>query len=144
MTEKTSFDLSDFIPYMLNRAAEASSAEFQVHYRERYGMLRTEWRVVFHLGRYGEMTAKDICERSKIHKTKVSRAVRALEDKRFLTRTPVETDRRNELLRLTRQGEAVFDDLFKAAEAYDKQLAEQFSTEELTVLRSCLARIAGF
>jgi len=80
------FDLIHFLPYILNQAAEASSLGFQQVYKQRYGMLRTEWRVLFHLGRYGEMTAKDICERARIHKTKISRAVKALEDRRFLVR----------------------------------------------------------
>jgi DNA-binding MarR family transcriptional regulator len=49
-------------------------------------MLRTEWRVLFHLGRYGAMSAREISRRAGIHKTKVSRAVAALERKRFLER----------------------------------------------------------
>jgi hypothetical protein len=55
-------------------------------YKDRYGMLRTEWRVLFHLGRYGAMSAREISRRAGIHKTKVSRAVAALERKRFLER----------------------------------------------------------
>ena len=73
MNEKDDFALQDFLPYLLNRAAEESSLGFQKHYKNRYGMLRTEWRVLFHLGNYGEMTAKEIGSRAKIHKTKISR-----------------------------------------------------------------------
>jgi len=39
---ETDFDLSAFLPYMLNRAAEASSAGFQAAYRDRYGRDRRE------------------------------------------------------------------------------------------------------
>ncbi|WP_446720123.1 MarR family transcriptional regulator, partial [Leisingera sp. ANG-S] len=56
-------------------------------------MLRTEWRVLFHLGNYGQMTAKEIGSRAKIHKTKISRAVAKLSEKRFVTRTRDENDR---------------------------------------------------
>ena len=143
MTKNSAFDLLDFLPYMLTQAAEASSGAFQAYYKDRYGMLRTEWRVLFHLGRYGDMTAKDICLRAKTHKTKVSRAVRALEQKRYVSRTTLEADRRNEVLSLTREGRQVFTDLAKAAEAYDAKLTEPFSAEEQAVLRACLARIAG-
>ncbi len=80
------FNLPHFLPYLLNQAAEAASAGFQAHYRGKYGMLRTEWRVLFHLGCYGRMSAKQICSKAKIHKTKVSRAVRELEAKRLLFR----------------------------------------------------------
>jgi len=56
MSQKDAFDLQDFLPYLLNQAADASSLGFQKYYKDRYGMLRTEWRVLFHLGRYGAMT----------------------------------------------------------------------------------------
>tara|TARA_B110000879_G_C11126642_1_gene494188 strand:+ start:861 stop:1292 length:432 start_codon:yes stop_codon:yes gene_type:complete len=136
------FDLSRFLPYALNQAAEATSIGFQGYYRQRYGMLRTEWRVLFHLGRYGAMTAKGICERASLHKTKVSRAVHALEQKRFLVRTTQERDRRHETLSLTRQGEGVYADLFKAAKSYDAKLSAHFSEEEREILNRCLEKIS--
>jgi len=46
--------------HLLNRAAEEVSLDFQHHYKDRYGMLRTEWRVLAHLGERGTMTARDI------------------------------------------------------------------------------------
>jgi DNA-binding MarR family transcriptional regulator len=136
------FDLGRFLPYALNQAAEATSAGFQKHYRQRYGMLRTEWRVLFHLGRYGEMTAKAICDRASMHKTKVSRAVGALERKRYLSRSPQEQDRRHETLSLTRQGATVYADLYKAAKAYDAAISGHFTAQERDVLNRCLDKIA--
>ena len=142
MAEKADFDLMTFLPYLLNQAAEASSVEFQSHYKSRYGMLRTEWRVLFHLGLYGEMTAKQICERAGLHKTKVSRAVQALEQKRFLKRDVSELDRRVEALTLTRQGQAAYSDLFEAAKRYDGALCADLTQQEDAILRRCLVKIA--
>jgi DNA-binding MarR family transcriptional regulator len=132
------FDLTEFLPYLLNQAAEAASGAFQNHYRERYGMLRTEWRVLFHLGCYGDLSAKDICRRARIHKTKVSRAVHALEAKRFLKRDPSEADRRVERLTLTPQGRRVFKDLSAAAADYDARLTDAFDARDVQMLRRML------
>ena len=107
-------------------------------------MLRTEWRVLFHLGRYGKMTAKEICERARIHKTKVSRSVAALERKRFLTRTALEDDRRHEELSLTRAGQSAYADLSREAARFDKDLVSHISQADQDVLRRCLRQIAGF
>jgi DNA-binding MarR family transcriptional regulator len=137
------FDLSQFLPYALNQAAEAASMGFQQHYRQRYGMLRTEWRVLFHLGRYGQLTAKEICARASLHKTKVSRAVRALEQKRYLVRDVLEQDRRHETLALTGSGGAVYRDLFHAAKAYDAAISASFTAQEREILDRCLVRIAA-
>ena len=138
MMDKTRFELPYFLPYLLNQAAEAASAEFQAYYRGRYGMLRTEWRVLFHLGCYGALSAKEICAKARIHKTKVSRAVRALEQKRFLKRDQTAEDKRVETLTLTAQGRTVFDDLSKAAAEYENRLAETFPEEDLARLRRVL------
>ncbi|MGB7263539.1 MAG: MarR family transcriptional regulator [Albidovulum sp.] len=136
------FSLPTFLPYLLNQAAEAVSQEFQHTYRERYGMLRTEWRVLFHLGVYGDMTAKQICNLSSTHKTKISRAVAALEAKRFATRRTDQNDRRLEHLALTRLGKRVFDDLHETARQYEADISAELSVEELDQLRLVLQKLA--
>lgn len=143
MTQKDDFDLRNFLPFLLNQAAEQSSLEFQRVYKNRYGMLRTEWRVLFHLGIHGEMTAKEIGEHAIIHKTKVSRAVAKLGQRRYLTRTRDDRDRRSEKLALTPAGEAVYRELRGIAEKYDDQLAAHFTNGEAALLRMMLRRLAG-
>lgn len=144
MQKKDDFDLQDFLPYLLNLAAEESSRAFQQVYKDRYGMLRTEWRVLFHLGRYGEMTAKDIGSRARIHKTKISRAVRKLEQRRYLKRVTDDRDRRSEFLSLTPAGQSVYRDLHDTAQNYDDRLAQMFSPDQAELLRQMLRRLAGF
>jgi DNA-binding MarR family transcriptional regulator len=142
MIQKTKFDLQNFLPYLLSQAADASSYGFRRYYKDNYGMLRTEWRVVFHLGCYGKMTAKEICDRGGIHKTKVSRAVAALGKKRFLTSAELPNDRRHEELTLTRAGLAAYSDLSREAAQFDFQLVSTISDADQQVLRRCLRQIA--
>jgi DNA-binding MarR family transcriptional regulator len=132
------FELTEFLPYMLNQAAEAASAGFQPEYKNEYGMLRTEWRVMVHLGRFGQMTATDLGARAGIHKTKISRAVAALERKRFLIRTTSESDRRVEVLSLTPTGLGAYRKLSQTAAKYDRALSARFTPEEERILRKCL------
>jgi DNA-binding MarR family transcriptional regulator len=143
LPQKDEFDLLDFLPFLLNQAAEESSLAFQQVYKNRYGMLRTEWRVLFHLGMFGQMTAKEIGTRSRIHKTKISRAVQRLAERRFLSRTPDESDRRSEFLSLTSAGEAAYRDLRQVARDYDAQLAQAFTAEETALLRRMLRQLAS-
>jgi len=141
--KKDDFELQHFLPFLLNQAAEESSLDFQRVYKNRYGMLRTEWRVLFHLGVFGQMTAKEIGERAKIHKTKISRAVRKLEQRRYLTRTRHQNDRRVEWLTLTPAGKTVYHELRGIAKQYDAKLANLFSTDEAALLRRMLRRLAA-
>lgn len=142
MEKNDPLQIQDFLPYLLNRAAETTSLEFQKTYEDRYGMSRTEWRVLFHLGRHGDLTAKQICTMADLHKTKVSRAVSALEHQRFLIRTAVPIDRRNELLSLTKQGRAAFDHLQDEATRYHNTLMGGFPAEDQAILQRCLKQLA--
>jgi DNA-binding MarR family transcriptional regulator len=137
------FDLEQFLPYLLNQAAEASSLEFQQIYKDRYGMLRNEWRVLFHLGMLGQMTASAIGARAALHKTKISRAVAKLEARRFLTRNRDQHDRRIEHLCLTGAGRAAYNDLREVAQHYDNTLAKGFSDHDAKQLKMMLAKLAG-
>jgi len=142
MQQKADFEMLDFVPYLLNQAAERTSRDFERYYKTKHQILRTEWRVIFHLGRYGALTAKDICQRARIHKTKVSRAVSALDQKRLLTRTIVPDDRRQEMLALTKAGERVFDVLSKEAKIFNAALLAEFSEAEQSQMKDLLAKLA--
>ena len=142
MDDTDTFEMRDFLPYVLAQAAEEVSLEFAAHYRNRYGMLRTEWRVLFHLGRYGALTATDIGQRARLHKTKISRAVSKLEARRFLSRETRADDRRWEVLNLTRMGQAAYDDLSRLAQSYDAKLMQAFDPDERVVLRRALLKLA--
>ena len=139
MPDKPAFSLSDFIPYLLNRAAEDTSADFAKIYKNRFGLLRTEWRVLFHLGQIGETTATEIGQRSKIHKTKISRAVAGLEKRRLLKRTRSDTDRRREYIRLMPAGKKMFAELSQAADKYNETLMEKLTLDEQALLKRMLS-----
>lgn len=143
MAEGGDFDLQDFLPYLLNQAAEATSRGFQATYRTRYGLTRTQWRVMANLGRFGAMTARDICRLSHIEKTKVSRAVAGLEAEGLLTRSTSPDDRRAENLSLTPKGRAVFTEIGQHAQDFDAALRARLGPEIAaridTILREIIA-----
>jgi DNA-binding MarR family transcriptional regulator len=117
------FELDHFLPYRLNRAAESISLSFSRIYKSRYDMTRPEWRTLAALGAVGRMTATEIGAHSSMHKTKVSRAISALEERRWIKRTENENDRRVEHIELTPHGHKAYDDLAGHARAYQAELA---------------------
>ncbi|MCP4208710.1 MAG: winged helix-turn-helix transcriptional regulator [Shimia sp.] len=143
MTKPDDFDLQAFLPYLLNQAAEEASLGFQKIYKDRYGLLRSEWRVLFHLGIFGRLTATEIGAKGKVHKTKVSRAVQRLADRRLVKRARSEEDRRVEWLELTPTGEKVYLDLREVAQDYESSFSIQLNDAELQTLKGILLRLAG-
>ncbi len=123
------FRLETFLPYRLNQAAERVSQRFAAQYRARYRMTRPEWRTLAALGTYGRMTATEIGVNSSMHKTKVSRAVRALEEKRWLKRSENADDRR------------IYDEMIELARAYEVELARLLGKDGLARLEAGLAAV---
>lgn len=136
------FDLETFLPYLLNQAAEATSLAFETDYRGEYGLSRAQWRVMANLGRFGAMTASQICRRTHEEKTRVSRSVQALADRGWLRREAVAGDRRSERLSLTAEGRAVFDRLGARAAAFDRALRARLGPEA-AALEGLLRRLAA-
>ena len=116
--------LEHFLPYRLNRLADAVSRDFARIYKDRFGLTRPEWRVLAALGQLGTMTATEIGRHSAQHKTRVSRAVAALEKRRWLTRATDAADRRIERITLSRAGSEAYRELVPLAQAFERQLRE--------------------
>lgn len=134
------FVLRNFLPYMLNQAAESVSLSFQEHYR-REGLSRTQWRVMAHLHAESGLTAKEICRRSHEEKVGVSRAVAALERRGLLLRTPSDLDRRSERLTLTAAGQQLFARLADRAAAFEAELAARIGEDTLRRSRAMLEEL---
>jgi DNA-binding MarR family transcriptional regulator len=128
--------LEAFLPYRLNRLAEAVGREFSKIYRDRFGLTRPEWRTLATLGEFGTMTATAIGEHSSMHKTKVSRAVAELEKRKWVTRTPDAADRRVEHLALTKAGRGAYGELVPLAKAFEQRLLERATRVDREALLS--------
>ncbi|TYR31974.1 MarR family transcriptional regulator [Mesorhizobium microcysteis] len=131
--------LEDFLPYRLNRLADAVSRSFAQIYRDRFGLTRPEWRLLATLGQYGTMTATAIGQHSAMHKTKVSRAVTGLEKRRWLARRVDTADRRVEHLSLTKAGEEVYRELIPLAHAFERELLGKLGAEDRKALLAGIA-----
>src|SRR5215470_12813548 len=91
--------LEGFLPHRLNVLSSlVSQALTQVY--SQYGIGIPEWRILVSLGQYGIMTGKAIGARTHMHKTKVSRAVAQLEQRKFLIRRANRSDLREAFLSL--------------------------------------------
>jgi len=135
------FSLEQFLPYRLNRAAEFVGLRFAAYYKARYGLTRPEWRTLAALGSSGRMTSKAVGAHSTMHKTKVSRAVFALERRRWLKRTQDEADRRLEHLELTPAGQQAYQELIELARRYQAELVAEIGEGGVHALGDGLAAV---
>lgn len=131
--------LEDFLPYRLNIAAAQASEGLARVYSERFGLDIPGWRVIATLGQFGEATAKAIGAHSRMHKTKVSRAVLDLETRGLLRRSPNPDDKREAFLSLTDQGAATYREIAPLALAYQEELLQRLTPEQRQALDGILS-----
>ncbi len=142
--------LEAFLPYRLNVLAAAVSEGLARVYSERFGLDIPGWRVLATLGQFGPTTSKAIGAHSRMHKTKVSRAVAELEARGLVTRRTSPTDRREALVALTAKGAATYREIVPLALAYERQVLAAFPAEDarrldaaLDLLAESAARLGG-
>ena len=100
--------LADFFPFRLNRLADAVSQDLSAIYRHRFGLEIPEWRVLVTVGQRRDCTAQHIAASTRMHKTRVSRAVAALEGRSLIERALNSDDGREMRLHLTKAGRRVY------------------------------------
>jgi DNA-binding MarR family transcriptional regulator len=76
-----------------------------------------------------------------MHKTKVSRAIRALEQRNWITREADKHDRRIEHIKLTREGHRHYRDLAQLARDYEARLIESLGLSGAEDLQAGLQAI---
>jgi len=140
-SDTNSLALEGFLPYRLARAAEIISRQFATLYRERHGLTRPEWRTLATIGQFDRITATEIGAHSSMHKTKVSRAIRALEQRKWVKRQSDEIDRRVEHIELTREGRTHYRDLVTLARTYEAKLVKTLGQAGADQLVSGIATI---
>lgn len=126
--------LEHFLPYRLNRIAAAVSQDFRSVYGPHHDLTIPEWRVLATLGQFEEISARDIGRHSSMHKTKVSRAVRALEERRWLKRRESEDDRREAILTLTALGQKAYREIVPKAVAFERCILDELGSDSAALM----------
>lgn len=133
--------LQDYLPYRLSVASNRVSGLIARAYQARFGLTIQEWRIIAVLGAGEALTAQGLCEATAMDKVTVSRAIRALDTRGLLTRTPNPADKRASDVRLTADGEAIYAEVAPLALAYEQALLDSFSGEERDQLMALLEKL---
>ena len=141
MSEHAVLDLERFLPYRLSVLSNRISQEIAGLYAARFSLNVTEWRLLAVLGRFPDLTATELVERTAMDKVAVSRAVASLLAEGRLIRKVDGADRRRTRLRLSAKGYRIYDQVAPLALAYQQRLLEGLCAEERTQLEALLSRL---
>jgi len=122
VTRRTALRLDRFLPFRLNRLSAEVSERLAAVYRGPAGLEVAEWRVLVTVAEHPGCAAQDVVLSTRMHKTRVSRAVAALLARRLLRRAPSPEDARAARLALTAAGERLYEELVPLALAQEREL----------------------
>lgn len=134
-------ELERFLPYRLSVLSNRISQDIARLYAQRFALGTTEWRVLAVLGRYPELSASELVERTAMDKVAISRAVaRLLQDGRILRRLHA-GDRRRWLLSLSAKGQRIYHEVAPLALRLEAELLTGLSADEQALLHRILDRL---
>lgn len=140
-TESDVLELEGFLPYRLNVLATLVSQSLARVYGERFGISIPEWRILATLGQFTEMTAREIGQHSRMHKTTVSRAVSALEKRHLVARRPNRQDMREAFLAMTPRGQSIYAEIVPLARSFARDLSQDIRAEDLAVVDRVISQL---
>mgnify|MGYP006169090249 CR=1 FL=1 len=141
MAPHAQLDLDRFLPYRLSVLSNRISSSVAQMYSEHFQLTITEWRVMAILGRYPDLSANEVAQRSAMDKVAVSRAVARLLESGRLTREMHDDDRRRSVLRLSEEGMRIYDQIAPLALDFERQLLGEMTPEERALLFRVLDRL---
>ncbi len=144
MHSRTALHLPGFVPFRLNRLAVAVSHYLSVIYRERFGLDIPEWRVLVTVGPERGCTAQYIAGSTRMHKTRVSRAIAHLVELGLMERTSSTRDRREMQLRLSKTGRRMYQELVPLALERERVLLTCLNKDELRGFLLALEHLEQF
>ena len=138
---RDALELERFLPYRLsvlsNRLSEAIARE----YSQRFALGVTEWRVMAVLGRHPGLSASEVAQRTAMDKVAVSRALAGLAEAGRVHRDIHGGDRRRSVLRLSVQGQRIYDEVAPLALQFEQRLLQGLGAAERTLLFGLLDRL---
>lgn len=123
--------LDSYLPYLLRRADQTLSEPFYA-VLNRYGVARSEWRVMAVLEELGELSVADLAAAALSPQPTVTHALRRLEERGLVQRTLGTTDKRQRFISLTATGSTLTTTLIAEATALETEaLADAGDISEL-------------
>ncbi|OHC55856.1 MAG: hypothetical protein A3D16_17585 [Rhodobacterales bacterium RIFCSPHIGHO2_02_FULL_62_130] len=127
------------LPIALLRARQATAHKFKPH-TDAAGLTQPQWRVIRALAAGEALDVATLAARCVLMQPSVSRLLKGLQD-RSIIETVAGTDARRRLLRLTDEGQRLFDRIAVISEAVYRDIEAVYGREDLARLVEMLVRL---
>lgn len=134
------FDLTQFLPYLVNRAGTVMAREFG-RALEPLGISVSEWRVLAALLARDDLRMSELADLTSIDRTTLSRLVGRMADADFVQRSRTGDDAREVRISLTDEGKLVGELILPLAAHYEAVSLQGLSEADATHLKAMLMTV---
>ncbi len=134
-------DIRDRLAFQITTLGNVISQWASRAYLSKCGVTMTEWRVLVMLKTIGPMTARKICELTKMDKGNVSRAVKKLIADKRVSETPDPEDRRAVILNLTTKGRKKYLEVRRYSDERENRLSAAVGQDNREIFEEIIGRL---
>ena len=134
------FDMDNSLGFILNKTALLSKAHFN-NYLKEYDISPEQWSLVFRVVERSGLTQKELSDSTYKDQANITRSIDRLEQKGFLKRIENPNDRRSFQLVPTQDAIALVERIIPLSQAFNAQLTQGFSEEEIKMLIALLNKV---
>ncbi len=140
------FELTDFLPYLLNRAGSRIAESFSAYLKAEHGITLPMWRVLAALRHRDRQRVGALAKLTSIEVSTLSRLLNAMQRRGLVARhrptvQAVGGDARAVEISLTEAGHRLSESIVPMAAHYEQVALAGFTAEEAESLKAMLARL---
>jgi DNA-binding MarR family transcriptional regulator len=135
--------LADLVGYRLAQAAVVTTAGFERHVGQPFGLRKVDFTLLMLLQANGPLSPKRLAQALALTAPALTMQLDRLQERGLLRRERNPADGRSQNIVLTEAGQRCAHDSAKAAAPMEQDLGERLSRAELAMLIELLARLAG-
>jgi MarR family transcriptional regulator, organic hydroperoxide resistance regulator len=143
LSRQTPVDLSEHLPYLINRVGSALVARFSADALAGAHLSIASWRVLAVLSNKGGLRQTDLAEMTSIDASTLSRLITRLVHDGLVRRTRSKQDSREVTVQLTRKAETLLRKLIPIAVGLQKAATRNLSKRDLATLKRVLRKMHG-
>jgi MarR family transcriptional regulator, organic hydroperoxide resistance regulator len=137
----TPLDLSEHLPYLINRVGSALVARFSADALAGAHLSIASWRVLAALSNNGGLRQTDLAEMTSIDVSTLSRLITRLVRDGLVRRTRSKQDSREVAVQLTRKAETAMARLVPIAVGLQTEATRKLSEQDLATLKRVLRKM---
>ncbi len=135
------FNIEEWLVYRLWRLSQEAGFNLEEFYSKKFGLSGFDWRLIAAVATYAPISAKGLAKVLDLSQVQMTRALTNLIDNGLISRRMDKSDRRRIVLRLTKKGLDIYQQIAPKAQKVESELLSALDKTEQKQFMEMLSRV---